>query len=187
MLRKTKLTSIALAVAMSLGMSSAALAQTTSSGMTGQIVGPNGNPATGTVVKVTHVPTGAVKTATVNSAGTFNLNGLRVGGPYTIELDSNTFADQTIEDVYLSLGETAPINRALASEENIERIAVSAAQISSLSFGKIGPGANFDLATLENAPAINRDLTDIVRIDPRIYVDEGGSGGIQCVGTRTLR
>lgn len=182
MLRKTKLTSIALAVAMSLGMSSAAIAQTTSSGMTGQIVGPNGNPASGTVVKVTHVPTGAVKTATVNSAGTFNLNGLRVGGPYTIELDSNTFADQTIEGVFLSLGETAPINRMLASEENIERIAVSASQISSLSFGKIGPGANFDLATLESAPAINRDLTDIVRIDPRIYVDEGGSGGIQCVG-----
>ncbi|WP_158771374.1 TonB-dependent receptor [Paraglaciecola sp. L1A13] len=182
MLRKTKLTSIALAVAMSLGMSSAAFAQTTSSGMTGQIVGPNGNPAAGTVVKVTHVPTGAVKTATVNSAGTFNLNGLRVGGPYTIELDSNTFADQTIEDVYLSLGETAPINRALTAEDNIERISVSASQVSSLSFGKIGPGANFDLATLENAPAINRDLTDIVRIDPRIYVDEGGSGGIQCVG-----
>ncbi|GAB2706865.1 TonB-dependent receptor [Aliiglaciecola aliphaticivorans] len=182
MFKKTKLNRIAIAVAMSVGMSTAAMAQVTSSGMNGQIVGPNGNPAEGTVIKVTHVPTGAVKTTTVNAAGTFNLDGLRVGGPYTIEVDSDTYSDQTINDVYLNLGETASIYRELASTESVERIAVTASQVSSLSFGKIGPGANFDLSTLENAPAINRDITDIVRIDPRIYVDEGGNGGIQCVG-----
>ncbi|WP_342806858.1 TonB-dependent receptor [Alteromonas sp. M12] len=182
MFKKTKLNRIAIAVAMSVGMSTAAMAQVTSSGMNGQIVGPNGNPAEGTVIKVTHVPTGAVKTTTVNAAGTFNLDGLRVGGPYTIEVDSDTYSDQTINDVYLNLGETASIYRELASAGSVERIAVTASQVSSLSFGKIGPGANFDLSTLENAPAINRDITDIVRIDPRVYVDEGGNGGIQCVG-----
>ncbi|MEP4888411.1 MAG: TonB-dependent receptor [Aliiglaciecola sp.] len=182
MFKKTKLNRIAIAVAMSVGMSTAAMAQVTSSGMNGQIVGPNGNPAEGTVIKVTHVPTGAVKTTTVNAAGTFNLDGLRVGGPYTIEVDSDTYSDQTINDVYLNLGETASIYRELASTESVERIAVTASQVSSLSFGKIGPGANFDLSTLQNAPAINRDITDIVRIDPRVYVDEGGNGGIQCVG-----
>ncbi|MFT2091814.1 TonB-dependent receptor [Paraglaciecola sp. 2405UD69-4] len=182
MFNKSKLNRVAIAVALSVGMSTAAMAQVTSSGMTGTIVGPQGNPAAGTVVKVTHVPTGAVKTAIVNSSGAFNLNGLRVGGPYTVEIDSDKFADQTISDIYLSLGETAPLNRALQSEEDVERISVTASQVSSLAFGKIGPGANFDLSTLQNAPAINRDITDIVRIDPRIYVDEGGSGGIQCVG-----
>lgn len=182
MINTRKLNRIAIAVALSVGMSTAAMAQVTSSGMSGQIVGPNGNPATGTVIKVTHVPTGAVKTTTVNDAGTFNLDGLRVGGPYTIELDSDTYSDQTIEDVYLSLGETASIYRALESASSVERISVTASQVSSLSFGKIGPGADFGLLTLQNAPAINRDITDIVRIDPRVYVDEGGSGGIQCVG-----
>lgn len=182
MFTNSKISKVALAVALSVGISTAAMAQVTSSSMAGQIVGPNGNPAEGTVIKVTHVPTGAVKTTTVNAAGTFNLGGLRVGGPYKVEVDSNTFADQTIEGIYLSLGETASISRQLDSEEDIERIAVTASQISSLSFGKKGPGTDFDLSTLENAPAINRDITDIVRIDPRVYVDEGGNGGIQCVG-----
>jgi hypothetical protein len=182
MFKKSKLSRIAIAVAMTVGMSTAAMAQVTSSGMTGQIVGPNGNPALGTIVKVTHVPTGAVKRTTVNTSGSFNLNGLRIGGPYTIELDSDKFADQTIKDVYLSLGETSSIIRTLAAEANIERIAVTSSQINSLAFGKMGPSATFDLSTLENAPALNRNLTDIVRIDPRIYVDEGGSGGIQCAG-----
>ena len=41
------------------------------------------------------------------------LRGLRVGGPYTVVIDSDEFADQTINDVYLELGESASIERML--------------------------------------------------------------------------
>ncbi len=177
-----KLSRIAAAVALSVGLSTTAMAQVTSSELNGQILAPNGSPAVGTVIKVTHLPTGAVKTVTVNNGGTFSLRGLRVGGPYTIEIDSDEYADQTISDVYLELGESASIERSLENAADYENIVVTASQVSSLSFGQVGPSASFDLSTLEQAPAINRDITDIVRIDPRIYVDEGGSGGIQCVG-----
>ena len=177
-----KLSRIAAAVALSVGLSTTAMAQVTSSELNGQILAPNGSPAVGTVIKVTHLPTGAVKTVTVNNGGTFSLHGLRVGGPYTIEIDSDEYADQTISDVYLELGESASIERSLENAADYENIVVTASQVSSLSFGQVGPSASFDLSTLEQAPAINRDITDIVRIDPRIYVDEGGSGGIQCVG-----
>ena len=177
-----KFSRIAAAVALSIGLSSTAMAQVTSSELNGKIVGPQGNPAAGTVVTVTHVPTGAVKTVTVNNGGTFSLRGLRVGGPYKVVIDSDEFADQTINDVYLELGESASIERMLEPAAQYENIVVTGSQVSSLSFGQTGPVASFDLSTLQEAPAINRDITDIVRIDPRIYVDEGGSNGIQCVG-----
>tara|TARA_Y100000052_G_scaffold9218_1_gene9033 strand:- start:1445 stop:4474 length:3030 start_codon:yes stop_codon:yes gene_type:complete len=177
-----KFSRIAAAVALSIGLSSTAMAQVTSSELNGKIMGPQGNPAAGTVVTVTHVPTGAVKTVTVNSGGTFSLRGLRVGGPYTVVIDSDEFADQTINDVYLELGESASIERMLEPAAQYENIVVTGSQVSSLSFGQTGPVASFDLSTLQEAPAINRDITDIVRIDPRIYVDEGGSNGIQCAG-----
>lgn len=182
MINKSKFNRIALAVAMSVGISSAAVAQVTSSDIAGQIFGPTGAPAAGTVVKVTHVPTGTTKMVTVTSTGAFNLKGLRVGGPYTIEIDSDEYVDQTINDVYLTLGETATIERQLAAEAEFENIVVTASQVGSLAFGQVGPRASFDLGTLQTAPAINRDITDIVRLDPRIYVDEGGNNGIQCVG-----
>ncbi|MEL7387686.1 MAG: TonB-dependent receptor [Pseudomonadota bacterium] len=177
-----KFSRIAAAVALSIGLSSTAMAQVTSSELNGKIMGPQGNPAPGTVVTVTHVPTGAVKTVTVNSGGTFSLRGLRVGGPYTVVIDSDEFADQTINDVYLELGDSATIERVLQPVQEYENIVVTGSQVSSLAFGQTGPVASFDLKTLQEAPAINRDITDIVRIDPRIYVDEGGSNGIQCVG-----
>ena len=182
MISKSKFSRVAVAVALSVGISSTALAQVTSSDLNGQIFGPNGNPAPGTVVKVIHVPTGSAKTVVVNSAGSFSLRGLRVGGPYTVEIDSDEYADQTINGIYLELGEPANISRVLEPQGGVENIVVTGSQVSSLAFGQVGPTASFDLETLQEVPAINRDLTDIVRMDPRVYVDEGGSNGIQCVG-----
>ena len=181
-MNSTKRTLLGLAVAAALGTAGFANANTTASSIRGEITGPLNNPAVGTVVKVTHIPTGATKTATVNSAGVFNFNGLRVGGPYTIEVDSDKFADQTINDVYLTLGETSTINRQLENIQDIETISITASQVKTLAFGKVGPAVSFGAETLERAPAINRDISDIVRIDPRVHVDEGGNNSIQCNG-----
>ncbi len=179
-----KFSRIAAAVALSIGLSSTAMAQETSSAIRGNITGPMGNPAPGTEITLKHLPTGATKTITVNSAGQFTLSGLRVGGPYEITIDSDKFQDTIVSDVYLTLGEPLDFNYALEDKNDIEVIQVSASQIAVSAFGQMGPSASFDLAKLENAPTINRNITDIIRIDPRVYVDEtrGDSNPVQCVG-----
>lgn len=184
MSRNLKLSKIALAIALAGGLSTSVVAQETSSSVRGNVVGPAGNAATGTSVTITHVPSGSVKTATVNSAGQFSTKGLRVGGPYTIFMDSDQFEDTTINDVFLTLGEPSVFNVALEAEQAVESIVVTGSQISSLAGGEFGPSANFGLEELQKAPAINRNLADIVRIDPRIYVDEsrGGVNSINCAG-----
>ena len=183
MMTKSKLNRVAIAVAMSVGLSTAAMAQETSSGITGSVVGPQGAPAAGTVITVKHVPTGSVKTITVNADGQFSLSGLRVGGPYEITMDSDKFEDATITDVYLSLSEPLNLSKfQLASQSDVERIEVTASQIASIAFGQKGPSSNFSLEDLQNAPAINRDIKDLVRADPRVYIDESFSDGIQCAG-----
>ncbi|MGS2721395.1 TonB-dependent receptor [Paraglaciecola aestuariivivens] len=182
MFKKTKLNRIAIAVAMSVGMSTAAMAQETSSGISGKVVGPQGNAAPGTVVTITHVPSGTVKTTVVNSSGQFSAKGLRVGGPYSVKVDSDKFEDTLVNDVYLTLGEAYNLNVALEMEQGVESIVVTASAISSSAFGGTGPAANFNLADLENAPAINRDINDVIRADPRIYIDESFNDAVQCAG-----
>jgi hypothetical protein len=183
MMTKSKLNRVAVAVAMSVGLSTAAMAQQTSSEITGRVVGPQGAPAAGTVITVKHVPTGSIKTVTANANGQFNLSGLRVGGPYEIVMDSDTFEDATISDVYLSLDSGLNLNNfALGAQADVERIEVTASQIASIAFGQKGPSSNFSLEDLQNAPAINRDIKDLVRADPRVYIDETFSDGIQCAG-----
>ena len=178
-----KLSRVTAAVALTLGLSSMALAQETSSSIRGSITGPMGNPAPGTEITLKHLPTGATKTITVNSAGQFTLSGLRVG-PYEITIDSDKYQDTKVSDIYLTLGEPLSFDYVLEAQNDIEVIQVSASQIASSAFGQMGPSASFDLVKLENAPTINRNITDIIRIDPRVYVDEtsGDSNPVQCVG-----
>lgn len=176
-LRKTALS---LAIAACVGVSGAAMANTTASGVKGQIVGPNGNPAAGTKITVIHIPSGSTRTTTVNEQGNFTANGLRVGGPYKIIVDSDKYQDTQLDDIYLTLGQTFPVEVALRSQQ-MEQIVVSGAPISAQS-GSTGPASHFTLDDLQNKPAINRDLKDIIRADPRIYIDETNAGAINCGG-----
>jgi hypothetical protein len=178
LLRKTALS---LAITASIGVSGAAFANDTASAMKGQIVGPQGNPAAGTKVTIIHMPSGSVKTAVVNESGLFVAKGLRVGGPYQVIVDSDSFQDTLVEDIYLSLGKTYPVSVQLKPQQDIEQIVVTGRPITMQS-GGTGPATHFSLADLQDKPAINRDIKDIVRTDPRIYIDESSSGAIQCAG-----
>ncbi|MEI6895657.1 MAG: carboxypeptidase regulatory-like domain-containing protein, partial [Colwellia sp.] len=170
------------ALVLALGLSTTAMANLTTSAIKGQIEGPSGNPAVGATVTITHVPSGTTKTATVNAAGIFVAKGLRVGGPYKVIVDSNIFEDTIVNDVYLTLGETYPLSVALHRESELETIVITGQSISAQAMSA-GPSAHFNADDLRNAPSINRDLIDIVRIDPRVYIDESRSGAIQCGGS----
>ena len=161
-------------------ISTDALANTTSS-IKGQISGPQGNPAAGTKITITHVPSGTTKSATVNDAGIFVAQGLRVGGPYTVIADSDTFEDATVNNIFLTLDSTYPLNVALNPQQDLETIVVTGRKVN-MNSGGTGPATHFSADDLSSAPAINRDLKDIVRIDPRIYIDESRSDAIQCGG-----
>ncbi|KAA1153769.1 TonB-dependent receptor [Pseudoalteromonas sp. FUC4] len=179
---KTQLrkTALSLAIAACVGVSGAAMANETTSAIKGQVMGPNGNPAAGTKVTILHVPSGSVKTTEVNDAGYFTAKGLRVGGPYKVVVDSDVYADQEFNNIILNIGNDYPVNVSLESQSSMEQIVVTGAPISAMS-GGTGPASTFTLTDLENQPAINRDLKDIIRIDPRITIDDS-RGSINCGG-----
>ncbi len=176
-----RLSHISSALVLALGLSTSALANTTTSAIKGNISGPNGNPAAGTQITIVHVPSGTTKTATVNDSGLFTAKGLRVGGPYKIIVDSDKFKDTELNDVFLTLGQTFPVTVALESQQDIETIEVTGRAISKFATGT-SPSSHFNAEDLASLPAINRDLKDIVRVDPRVYVDESRDDAIQCGG-----
>lgn len=171
---------MAVAVALS---SSYAMAETSSS-IRGVVKTPEGQPAAGTKVVIVHVPTGNKSVITTNASGVYNAVGLRVGGPYRIEFDSDTFKDKTVSDVFLSLGETSNINVALegAGDASVERIAVTGARVSSLNLDATGPASNFSAEDIKSTPTIDRDIKNVVEQDPRITIDATNANAIQCAG-----
>lgn len=172
---------IAAAVALAIGISASAYAQDTASSLRGVITTEAGTTVANANVVVTDQRTGTTRTLTTNESGTFSARGLQVGGPYRIEATDPTTGVTTVEEVFLTLGDTSNVNLMFESQ-NVERITVTGGALMNSNYGGTGPASTFGLQTLETAPAINRDIKDVVRIDPRVYVDESFGDGIQCAG-----
>jgi len=157
-------------------------AQETTSAISGNISAPDGQPAAGVSVRITDTRTGRINTATTSSSGRFTVSALTVGGPYTISLMSPNYASQSITDVIVVLGETFNFDVMLAlAAESIEEIVVTAAVVRSAQVA-IGPSTTFSFDDIQNLPSINRNINDIVRVDPRIYIDEAFVDAVSCVG-----
>ncbi|MDO6477091.1 TonB-dependent receptor [Alteromonas sp. 1_MG-2023] len=169
MFTKSKFNRIAMAVALSVGVASAAVAaEGQSSAMRGVISGPQGNPAAGSVITILHQPSGTVKEVTVNADGQFSARGLRVGGPYTIIIESDKFQSAVIEDVYLDINDAFVLDQALEAQGDVERITVTGARDF---FANKGSSSVFGQEQLNKMPTFNRDIKDVLRANPLAVVD----------------
>lgn len=175
-----KVAQVWLAAFLLISLPVAGFAQETTADIRGTITTPTGDPAAGVSIRVIDTRTGREKTSETNTSGRFLMGDLAVGGPYTILLSSPDYAEQRVTDVILALGETFDFNMAL-SPSTIEEIVVTAAAVQTIQVA-IGPSSTFSFDDLQNLPSINRDLRDIVRIDPRVYIDEAFVDAVQCVG-----
>ena len=131
---------------------------------------------------------GSVRTITTDSAGRFAARGLTVGGPYTVNITADGFQGQTIENINASLQGATQLTFALdraASQSAEAPIVVTGTRVT-VQLRDIGPGSGFGSALIQNVPTFNRDVRDVVRIDPRVSLDrdDGGSGQdrISCLG-----
>lgn len=166
-----------------LAMPMTGLAQETTSSIRGTITQPDGSPAANASVRIIDTRTGSARTTSTSDTGQFTASGLRVGGPYTVQVDATGSAPQAITDITLGLGETYDFDVTLAPAATetvmVTADAVRAAQVA------VGPSTTFSLADLQDAPAINRNINDVISIDPRIYVDEAFNDSVQCAGANS--
>ncbi|MFS1437177.1 TonB-dependent receptor [Shewanella sp. 10N.286.48.A6] len=166
-----KISRLALATCFAMGVALPAMAADTASNIRGQIVGPQGNAVTDATITIIHEPTGTVTEVVVGADGNFTARGLRVGGPYIIKVDSEKFADDVEQNLYLNVGETLRFNRTLQSAADIERIGV----VGNASYYRsAGGNSEFGAKDIANSPGINRDLKDVLRQNPMAVVGTDG-------------
>ena len=99
----------------------------------------------------------------------------------TLSCRRTDYASQSITDVMIGLGETFSFNVTLAAE-SIEEIIVTAAMVETAQVA-VGPSSTFSFDDIQNAPSFDRDIKDVVRLDPRVYIDEADVDNVQCLGS----
>lgn len=172
----------ALSAAIAIVVAAPALAQSTSSGIGGQVVSASGQPVAGAEVTITHIDSGTVSRTVTDATGRYSARGLRVGGPYTIVV--NKAGEKKISDgVYLELNQVSTVNATLGPVTNLATVqVVGTATSRQFDPNNKGVGTSVSGRQLETAVSGNRSLDDIARLDPRVSVTDQNDGSISVAG-----
>ncbi len=157
-----------------------ATAQSTTASLQGFVTDSNGNPLVGATVVATHIPTETVYGTITNANGTYHLQGLRVGAPYTVEFSFVGYKDKTYTDISLALGEVRQINASLSDTQAIDAVIVSTTRLAD---NKRGAGVTFHSDIIERTPTVSRSIDDITRLAPQAMISK--DGGISIAGTNS--
>ncbi|HPF50271.1 MAG TPA: TonB-dependent receptor [Draconibacterium sp.] len=151
-------------------------AQVTTSSMSGRVTDAEGAVIGATVI-ATHTPSGTTYGTVTNVEGRFNLNGMRVGGPYTVKVTFIGYGAYTQDNITLSLGENYVMNVVLSEEStSLDEVIVSATR-TKFSNEKTGAATNITKDQIANLPTVNRSITDVASLSPY------GGNGMSFAGT----
>ncbi|MEI7735313.1 MAG: carboxypeptidase regulatory-like domain-containing protein [Ferruginibacter sp.] len=142
-------------------------AQVTTSNITGTVKSDKAEALEGATVKATHTPSGSVYTTVAKKGGTFTLSNLRIGGPYTIQIDFVGRKSQTIQDVFLSLGEPYNLNIVMNNDSKTLADVVVVAKGRNLEKDKTGASTNISSRMITTLPSISRSISDFTRLTPQ--------------------
>ena len=149
---------------------SAAMAQVTTSGMSGKVTG-NNEEVIGAHIQAVHAPSGTKYAAVTNVNGRYSIQGMRPGGPYEVTITYVGYDTKTVNNITLQLGETYNLNINMSEITRELTDVVVTGTASKFSNEKMGAVTNISRDQIVNAPTVNRNITDLIRLSPY-----GGSG-----------
>lgn len=165
-------------IAAGIAMNAPVYAQETTAAVRGVVTGQDGQPVAGATVTVTSLATGLNRSTSTDEVGGYYIRQLPAGVSYRVSVTAAEGGAST-ERLPLTVGQQAQLNYRLSTLEEVVVVA-SAAQAADTA---IGPTAVFDLSDIQDSPAINRNINDIIGQDPRIYIDQSSNqDAIQCNG-----
>ena len=156
-----------------------AFAQVTTSSLGGIVTDEAGEPLVGAVVTAVHGPSGSQYYAVANDKGQYHIYGMRVGGPYTVEVSFLGMNTARYDNVALVLGEPYEIDATLSSTNELEAVTVVADK--SFNASLTGAGQAFSRNQLELTPTVDRSVYDVAKMTPQVATNK--NGGITISGT----
>ena len=136
----------------------------TTSGMRGTVN------VSGATVVAEHTPTGITKTTISGSSGSFRLTFLPLGGPYTVKINAPGYNSESIDGLYLNLGDPLSFGVTLTSSSAADEIVVTAKPAEAF---KMGTSTVLTRDDMNAIPTINRSVADFAKMDPRVSVNGG--------------
>lgn len=143
-------------------------AQVTTGAMSGAITLNDGKPMAGARVVATHVPSGSRYGAITGATGRYAIQGLRTGGPYTVEITSVGMKPAKYSDITIKLGETYILNSKLEEGEvKLSEITVTSRKSAVMSNERTGAATNINKDVINAVPTLSRNIIDFAKVTPQ--------------------
>ena len=140
----------------------------TTAAMSGVITDKTGAGLPGATVIAVHTPTNTQYVSPTNSDGRFNIQNMRVGGPYTVKVTFVGYKDLVREGVYLTLGQNLRFDQQLNdATTELSEVTVTGRQNPVMNADHTGASTTVQRETIERLPTLNRSLNDFTRLTPQ--------------------
>ena len=133
-----------------------------------------GEDVIGATITATHEPSGTVYRAVTNIDGRYTIQGMRVGGPYKVQVAYVGQKTKTFENVMLQLGETEDLSCTLQddSKELQEVVVTGSAGVNAT---KTGAAQSISSKQIADMPSITHGIADVARLNPQLTTSNNGA------------
>ncbi len=140
----------------------------TTAAMSGTITDSKGEKLPGATVIAVHTPTNTQYVAPTNTDGRFNIQNMRVGGPYSVRITFVGYQDYTRAGVNLTLAENFRLDAKLSeSSTELTEVAVTGRQNPVINADRTGAATTIQRQQIERLPTINRSFQELTRLTPQ--------------------
>lgn len=150
-------------------LSFSAIAQVTTSTITGRVKDKSDKGLGGATVVAIHEPSGTTYRTTTQTDGSFTIPAMRVGGPYKVTISYVGYKEEIINEIYLQLGVPTRLTPALENNtQNIGSVTVTGKSRNKLiGSDNKGTSTNISRRVLESLPTLSRSFADFTKLTPQ--------------------
>ncbi len=140
----------------------------TSSSMSGVVTDTKGEALPGANIIAVHEPSGTQYGTSSRADGRYNINGMRVGGPYKLTVSFVGYNNQIIENIFLELGQNFRLDVNLSeSAVQLGDITITAERDGIIRPDRTGTSTTLSKQTIETFPSISKRIEDLTKLVPQ--------------------
>lgn len=147
----------------------------TTADIVGMVKDTKGEALPGASIVAIHQPTGSQYGASTRVDGRFTIPNAKVGGPYKITVTFVGFAEQSKDNIFLTLGNATDVNFTMQeSGTQLGEVEVIASKGDIFNSDRTGASTNVSNVQITRLPTISRSFNDYVRLTPQANANSFG-------------
>jgi outer membrane receptor for ferrienterochelin and colicin len=150
----------------------------TTGAISGTVTGPGGEPIEGAQVQISNRSTGFTAGGTTRAGGTYFVQGLEVGGPYSVAIRRIGYEPQTRDNLRVSLSTTSRADFNLTPQATtLSEVVVRADASADISRSATGTKTTVSDTVIQRLATATRNLTDFIKLAPQVSQSGPGYSG----------